>query len=342
MEKNPYSDDYAKASGYLRLTLVLLSKPGIPPSPLNIQIGYDHVSGRNEALKTALSELLEQPEGASEENLWALYKHFFVQDDQALEEMRQELRRIIINLQGEFENSGGNLSSYATTLSHFASILAPSTPPGVMSTKVETVIEDTRSMEQSQHRLELQLAGILTDVESLRKELEEVKEESLTDSLTGISNRRAFDSALEQAIHIAREQKSKFCILLADIDHFKKFNDAHGHLVGDKVLRFVAATIKRCVKGKDIAARFGGEEFAVILPQTGLSGAVSVAEQIRKAISSGELKNKAKGGTYGKVTISIGVAQFYASNRPNDLIQRADRALYLAKNRGRNRVEKAT
>ncbi|MCP4040498.1 MAG: GGDEF domain-containing protein, partial [Gammaproteobacteria bacterium] len=225
MEKNPYSDDYAKASEYLRLTLSLMSKSRIPPSPLNIQMGYDHVSGRNEALKTALNELLDQPVGPSVKDLWALYRRFFVQDDQALETMRQELRRIVVNLQGEFENSGGNLSGYANTLSRFADILDPSTPPGVMSTKVQTVIEDTRSMERSQRRLELQLAGILTDVDSLRKELQEVKEESLIDSLTGISNRKAFDTALEQTIHTAREQKSTFCILLADIDNFKKFND---------------------------------------------------------------------------------------------------------------------
>ena len=139
----------------------------------------------------------------------------------------------------------------------------------------------------------------------------------------------------------AQEQNLSTCLLLADIDHFKKFNDTHGHLVGDKVLRFVASTMKHCIKGKDTAARFGGEEFAVILPNTDLAGAQSAAEQIRSEISSGTLINKSRGESYGSITISIGIAKLNMNDHPNDLIQRADQSLYLAKSRGRNRVEYA-
>ncbi len=342
METNPYShDDFAKASEHLRLVISLLSKHGIPPSPLNFRMGYDYVAGKSEELKMALDEIVAQSDELFAETLWEMYRRFFVQDDKALEKIRQELRHIIVNVQGGFERSGGNLSSYAKTLNSFADILGTSTPPGAMSSKVQKVLDDTRSMEQSQHRLESNMSHILTEVESLRKELEQVKEESLTDALTGISNRKAFDAALEHTVHTAREQKTPLSILLADIDHFKQFNDTYGHLVGDKVLRFVASTLKRCLKGKDMAARFGGEEFSVILPQTALIGAEAVAEQIRNAISSGDLKDKGSGQGYGKITISIGIAQFRWNELPNELIQRTDKALYLAKERGRNRVQKA-
>lgn len=255
--------------------------------------------------------------------------------------MRQELRRIILNAQGEFERSGGNLSSYATTLSRFADILDPSMPSELMEVEVQKVISDTRAAEKSQRHLESHVHTLLSEVESLRKEIFQIKEESQTDSLTGIPNRKAFDSALEQMIHDAREKKQKFCVMIADIDHFKQFNDTHGHLVGDKVLRFVAATLKRGLKGRDTAARYGGEEFTIILPQTDLAGGYSVAEQIREAVSAGKLVDKENHATLGKITISIGVAEFYMSDLPNPLIQRADRGLYLAKDRGRNRVEKA-
>jgi diguanylate cyclase len=342
METNPYShDDLAKASEHLRLAISLLSKHKIPPSPLNFRLGYDYVAGKSEELKAALDEMVTQSEALSTETLWEMYRRFFVQDDQALEKMRQELRHIIVNVQNEFERSGGNLSSYAKTLNRFADILGTSTPPERMSAEVKRVIDDTQTMEESQQRLESNMSHILSEVESLRKELEQVKEESLTDALTGISNRKAFDAALEHTVHSAREQRTPFCILLADIDRFKQFNDTYGHLVGDKVLRFVASTLKRCLKGKDMAARFGGEEFAVILPQTALIGAEAIAEQIRQAVSSGVLKETSNGREYGKVTISIGIAQFRWNELPNELIQRTDRALYLAKDRGRNRVEKA-
>jgi diguanylate cyclase len=340
-KKDPYPDDFAEASTRLRLAISLLAGHQIPPSPLNFRVGYDYVSGNNETLIQALNALIEEPGQVSNKNLWALYRKFFVQDEKALDMMRQELRRIMLNAQGEFERSGGNLSSYAKTLGRFADILDPSMPSELMGSLVEKVISDTRATEESQRHLESHIHTLLSEVESLRKELFQIKEESQTDSLTGIPNRKAFDSALEEMIHTAREEKMKFCVMIADIDHFKQFNDTHGHLVGDKVLRFVAATLKRSLKGQDTVARYGGEEFAIILPNTDLASGFSVAEQIREAVSAGKLVDKENDSTYGKITISIGVAEFYMSDLPNTLIQRADQGLYLAKDRGRDRVEKA-
>ncbi len=306
METNPYSgDNFIKASEHLRLAISLLSKHKIPPSPMNFRMGYDYVVGKDKELATALNEITSQPEELSEENLWEMYRRFFIQDEKALENTRQELRHIIGDIQGEFERSGGNLPSYAKTLDHFADILTAPASPEVMAAEVQKVLDDTRSVEQSQHQLESKMSNVMAEMELLRKEMEQIKEESLIEALTGISNRKAFDTTLEDTIQTAHEQKTSFCLLLADIDHFKKFNDTYGHLVGDKVLRFVALTLKRCLKGQDMVARFGGEEFAVILPQTALGGAITVAEQIRKSVSSAELKDKRNKQGYGKVTISI-------------------------------------
>jgi len=342
MKSNPYSDDnYAKASEHLRLAISLLSKHEIPPSPMNFRLGYDYVAGKNEQLKASLDEIVTQADGLSSDRLWTTYKSFFVQDEEVLEAIRQELKRIIFSLKSEFERSGGSLSSYAQSLNRFAEILDDSPSPNAMAEETQKIIDDTRSMEQYQHRVESQMSGIMEEVSGLRHELEQIREESLTDALTAISNRKAFDAALEHFVLTSREQKASLCLLLADIDHFKQFNDVHGHLVGDKVLRFVASTLKRCLKGQDMAARYGGEEFAVILPHTAINGAKSIAEQIRVAISSGELKDMSNGSSYGKVTVSIGSAQFRWNELPNELIQRADQALYLAKQRGRNRVEQA-
>ena len=340
MDASFYTDDFAQASEYLRLALALLSKHQIPPSPFNFRLGYDAVAGNNETLKTALEEAIERPGGASSENLWDLYRQNFIQDDKTLDAMRQELRRIITSVQGQFEHSGNSLSRYTDTLNHFSEFLDSPTPPEAMTTEVDKVIQETRSTEQLQRQMETQLSSIVAEVTSLRNELEQVRQESLTDALTGISNRKAFDVTLEKTVHQAREQKAPFSMLLADIDHFKQFNDTHGHLVGDKVLRFVATTLKRCLKGKDLVARFGGEEFAVILPQTDLKGAEAVAEQIRQSVSAGSLKDKTNKKSYGRVTISVGMAQFAEDDLPNALVSRADQALYLAKERGRDRIER--
>ena len=205
-------------------------------------MGYDHAAGRNKILREDLNELLTDGKAPSEECLWQLYKKHFIQDGNALEEMREELRDIIVNIQGEFERSGVDISGYTKTLNHFATALDSQTPVETMSAEVRKVIQDTRSMEQSQHRLESEMSSILTEVESLRKELNQVKKESLIDALTGIFNRKAFDTSFEETIQAALKENGHVYLLLADIDHFKQFNDTFGHLIGDKVLKFVANT----------------------------------------------------------------------------------------------------
>jgi len=334
-------DDFDEAFERLRLATSLLSKYKVPPSPINYWLGYAYVAGKSQAVNAAIDEIVELTGRLSGEQLRDLYQQLVHLDTMALEKIRHELRQIILNVQGSFLYSGGNISAYAKTLNRFAEILDPSTPFDSITFEVEKVLEDTRNMEQSQHNMEVEISHVLTEIEALRTELAKIKEESMTDALTGISNRKAFDTALEQAIILAREQKSPLSILVIDIDHFKRFNDTYGHLTGDKVLRYVAATLKRCLKGRDMAARFGGEEFTVILPQTALTGAGVIAEQIRRAISLGSVKNNKNGQSYENVTVSIGVAQFRGNELPNELIQRADKVLYIAKESGRNRVEKA-
>ena len=339
METNPYPDSYEQSTSNLRIALSLFAKYRIPPSPLNFRTGYEYVTGENRALNDVFEKVLNGDEPPSEQALWEVYRRFFVQDDTAMERMRQALRRIIIDIQGEVGQSGGEVSKYADTLGSFADILDGSLSSGALHNEVQKVIEETRTMECSQRELESQMSGVLSEVEFLRRELDQVREESLTDALTGISNRKAFDAALEKIFKERTGEEDTFGLLLADIDHFKRFNDTFGHLVGDKVLRFVGATLKSCVNGKDVAARYGGEEFAIILPHTDSVGSCALAEQIRQAISAGKLKNRESGESYGRLTISIGVSQFRPGEPPAALILRADKALYRAKENGRNRVE---
>lgn len=339
-DKITYSDNLNKTSEFLRLTITLLAKHKIPADPHNYQMGYEYVSGRNQLLIDDLDKLIEQSDSPEEKQLRTLYKHYFLQDETFLEAMRQELRLIISKLLEEFGYSGNLLSNYTETLHQFIDILDSQNSSNDMLEATQKVIEETHSLEKSQQRLELQIIDIISEVDSLRKELHQVKEESKIDALTGIANRKAFDIELEQSILTSRETKKPFCLLLLDIDHFKKFNDTYGHLIGDKVLRYVAASLKRNVKGNDCVARFGGEEFVIILPATSINGGMVVAEQIRQAVSSGTLTDKITDTSYGKTMISIGITQFRPSDLSNELVGRADKALYLAKDRGRNRVEK--
>ena len=143
---------------------------------------------------------------------------------------------------------------------------------------------------------------------------------------------------MREEIDKAKQSGAELCLLLLDIDHFKKFNDSYGHDVGDHVLKVVARTIKNDIKGRDICARYGGEEFCIALPETELKNAMMVAENIRKKLGRKILSTNDTGKNYGSVTVSIGISVYRKNESPAELFRRAHAALYRAKDNGLNRV----
>ena len=178
----------------------------------------------------------------------------------------------------------------------------------------------------------------LKQIADLQESLEAIRYESLVDDLTTLANRKHFDQTLERMMSEAEQSSQSFALLLTDIDHFKKFNDTFGHQTGDQVLRLVALAVKQNIKGQDVACRYGGEEFAVLLPRTTLEAAMTVAEHIREAVFSKELVKRSTGENLGRITISIGVATWRHGDTGSSLVERADTCLYDAKRGGRNLV----
>ena len=203
---------------------------------------------------------------------------------------------------------------------------------------VDSLVKTTHEMRDTTKALEERLALSKTEINNLQQSLEAIRAESLTDPLTGLGNRKYFDRSLETAVASALETGEPLSLLMFDIDHFKSFNDSYGHLTGDQVLRLVGMSLKQSIKGQDITARYGGEEFAVVLPNTALRQALTVADHIRRAVMSKELKKKSTGEILGRVTISVGVSMLKPGDDTDSLIERADACLYAAKRAGRNRV----
>jgi diguanylate cyclase len=164
--------------------------------------------------------------------------------------------------------------------------------------------------------------------------------ESKTDALTGIANRKHFDEALRAAINHAATTKEPLCLVLVDIDFFKKFNDTHGHLIGDQVLRLVARELSEHTKERDTVARYGGEEFVFILPNATGDQAASVVERLRTSIQLRSLVIRATREKLGQITLSFGLTEYQPGDTPVNLISRADKALFQAKRNGRNRLER--
>jgi diguanylate cyclase (GGDEF)-like protein len=162
---------------------------------------------------------------------------------------------------------------------------------------------------------------------------------SITDELTGLANRRHFHDILNREFTLTQRYSSSLSLIMIDIDHFKKYNDCHGHLQGDVVLKKVATTLLHNTRGIDLACRFGGEEFVILLPKTTTTGALIAAEKLRSVIETETFAGESESQPEGRLTLSLGVASY-----PDDtsdihhLLELADQALYMAKQQGRNRV----
>ena len=203
---------------------------------------------------------------------------------------------------------------------------------------VGALIEDNRRMRDTLASVRDQLEASRLQALRLRDALERVEKAGMRDAVTRIGNRRYFDAALAEEIERARRTGESFCLALADLDRFKRVNDRYGHLAGDHLLRLVADILTQNARGADRVARWGGEEFALMLPGARLADATAAAERIRKALAAKPWPLAPAGEPVGAITASFGVAELRAGETAADLVRRADDRLYEAKARGRNRV----
>jgi diguanylate cyclase len=308
--------------------------------PRAYELWYTYVTGHHPALMRAINDLLRKFGRVTQSELDDIYDRFINTNRFTAEAERATVRLLSqMDTVGEaLESAKGEINDYRGTLNGSVDEMEN----GVGEERLRAIISDlmasTRNMSRLNAKLSEQLGEAKTEVVELREALESIRTESQIDPVTTLANRMFFDTALADALRHAQRTGDELVVLMTDIDHFKKFNDTYGHLTGDQVLRLVALSIKQNVKGLDTAARFGGEEFAIILPGCNLRGGIQVAEQVRKAVMSRELVKRSTGENLGRVTISIGVSVFRKDDTPTTIIERADTALYAAKRGGRNMV----
>ncbi len=334
MQKNSREQAVAKTA------LALMESHGVSPAPVNFQMFYAYAAGGNVALSKAVDSMLAAKKPFTPQALVELRTHVS-QESQAIAELdtlSKDVSAALDSAIGTLETAGKDAISYGKALSAASGELGDHQSPADLRKLVDGLIDATHAMEARTKVLEDELQRSSAEVVELKTKLDDVRRESLTDTLTGIPNRKSFDNALSNAIRDASDSGEEFVLCMCDIDHFKVFNDTWGHQTGDHVLRLVGSCLSENVKGRDTAARFGGEEFAVILRQTRLEHALNLANQIRGHVESKKLVKKSTGDILGTITISIGVAQFAPGETAADLIRRADFSLYAAKRAGRNRV----
>ncbi len=331
--------DSASAAENLRLALALMGKHGVPPTPVNYALMYFHVTGEDLDLSDKLEKLLESGSGWNDTAARELFDgHICQGDGRSNEALREELLSTVANILGMLIDLSGKTAVSNDKLEQHIEKLAHSSDPQEVLAVASDIIAETRNMVDQAKQFESTLLDTTQEIEQLKDELYNARRQATMDALTGLNNRRGFDQALQEAIEESNDGEIGFCLLMIDIDHFKNINDTHGHLVGDKVLVGVAKMLHKFMRGNDFLARYGGEEFAVLLRDTPITGAFSVAENLRKGIEKLRLKHVKTGQQIGQVTISLGVACHRHNENAEDLVGRCDKALYRAKNLGRNRT----
>ena len=334
---------YHRACDLASAVLAELSARQLAPTPEHFRIWYVHLSGEDAALSRALSLATQDGETLDETRCADLYERFFVRaaEERALLAAGKRLNELASELVGEVAGFGGQTARFGSSLDAAREQVGQAQTGERICSLVRGMVEETARMQEQALQVESSLRANMAEIDSLRRDLQTAWSEARTDGLTGVANRKHFDQALRLAAAQALEHGSPSCLLLADIDHFKQFNDVYGHVLGDQVLRLVASLLKHNVKGQDLVARFGGEEFAVILPTTRLADAATLADRLRELVATRRIQLKDRGQTLGRVTLSLGVAQFRHGESCADWIGRADAALYEAKHDGRNRVSVA-
>lgn len=328
---------------YARAALSLMTERGIEPTPTNFTLWYHYAVGDRADMNKELNELLGKKNLKITQDVSIyFYNKYIIGDsytqEKAMESASTNTQNVLAEIMEVIEKFSGDTQTYSQKMDEHVDNLSKITDPALKEMAKE-IISRASAIRNSGAALNEKLEESRREINDLKETLEKVTTEANHDFLTGTANRKALESKLEEFTHWAKQKNGDLCLLMLDIDHFKKFNDKFGHLIGDEVLKQVGRALLDSVKGKDFVARYGGEEFAVLLPNTPLMGALAAAEGIRKGISETELVRKDNGESVGGVTVSIGVARYRpeADSIPL-LISRADNALYRSKMGGRNRV----
>ncbi|WP_417812155.1 GGDEF domain-containing protein [Thalassospira alkalitolerans] len=335
--------DYAtspdKAQELSKTALALMAELGVVAHPNNFTIFYNYLSGEKPDLRQTIDILRSNHREFDELQCRDLFARFFdnVREREIVSQISEDLRIQLTSILETVRNAGIDTRAYGLALDHFCEYIGDKDFNN-LEQALTTLLGATREIEDVNHILETRLDHTSSEISKLRQDLEDMKREAMTDALTGIANRKAFDLQLRDAAMQSMESGKPLSLLLIDIDHFKTFNDTHGHQAGDQVIRLMAQTLQQNVKGRDTAARYGGEEFAVILPKTGLGCARQLAEHIRHNIETRKVVSRSRHQELGQVTVSIGASTFELGEPLGRFIERADKALYLAKAKGRNQV----
>ncbi|MBC6980700.1 GGDEF domain-containing protein [Caulobacter sp. 17J80-11] len=327
-----------------RKALEMMESAAVWPTPLNFELWLHYLGEPESPLAREITRMLAAGEPFTDDVSETLAAEFLPRArlSDEIRDAGAQLSRELRSVATAMATAQKTQAAYGKTLAGASQGLNDTQEPPVLRKLVEGLAAATDKVSRENSQLERRLHDSTREVTKLREHLEQVRRDAMTDALTNLANRKAFDEQLTRVCAEADEKGQPLTLAVVDIDHFKRFNDTWGHQTGDQVLRYVASVIGRVAGSPPrIAARYGGEEFGLIFPGENAAAVQSALDVVRQEIAGRSLKRRSTNEDLGQVTVSAGLAQMKKGETAASLIERADEALYASKRGGRNRVTSA-
>jgi diguanylate cyclase len=315
--------------------LAAMARQNVPLNPQNYFVWLGRALGVREELDADIRRIIEEGGAFSEEINADLFRRHFGEDTglRLVQDAQQEIRKILEEVLERILQTEHSTSDYCEKLKGLMTQLKGARDLAEIQRVISELMLITVVVIETSEQIKEHMVETKAKSENLQKDLEKARH------LTSLYNRKAIDNKISAYLKFFQEEGIGFSAIMIDIDHFKKFNDMHGHLLGDQILKFIGSLLSKEIKGKDFVGRYGGEEFIILLSDTPLEKACIVADNIRRSLDRVQLKYVKTGQHLGKITVSAGISAARPDDTEESLIKRADDALYLAKRSGRNMLK---
>lgn len=337
-----YKESKEQSAEILRQVIALMGQHGAAFNPLSFAVWYEFAAGINARLSQAIAQAIQSEPKLGDATISRLYQDHVAQVDHvAMQHITDELQRMMASINQSAARTGDQAGLFGAQLDGLTEALK-SNDPSAIAPFVVNALAGTAEMKSSAQELQEQVLSSRQEIARLQADLVRTRDEALLDPLTKILNRKGFDQKMSDMLAQSPGPQESHCLIMLDIDHFKKVNDTHGHVMGDRVIQALGDVLRSCVPDKaHSVARYGGEEFAVLLPNCSLDYGIKLADTVRLRTKAMKIRDRRTQEVVLTVSISGGVAAMQADDDAQGLIARADGALYKSKQTGRDRVSVA-
>lgn len=329
-----FPEDATTAIAHLKTTLPLLTKHKLPPNPINYGVWYLYASKRSPELKRALDTLLEEQGICTEQDAISLFRRFLLEEHNGEQRKATALLHLLTqSVQSSLQDTLQSANQMDRQLSSSRDSIRSIRQLEDLDQAVQQLTDSIDQLSESNRGYRRVMQSADGEIDRLKNELNRLQRASDIDELTQLYNRSALYREIGKLLN---KGDSDFCLIMMDIDHFKLVNDRFGHLMGDRVLQRIGSLLLQQLRPDTMAARFGGEEFLLLCPETSIEQAGPLAERLRDHIQRLRIKIRNSDTVLDSITASFGIAAYRHGDNIDSLMERADKAMYLAKGTGRN------